>query len=411
METVINLHSTFRKSGYPNDITRPRILIFNEHFCPAFRGGGPIQSIANLVNSFHKEYEFYIVCSAYDLNQSVPMDGIVTGQWQQWENKCLVYYWDAHILNFYKLFAISKFVNPDIIYLNGVFSIFFNLLPLAFLKQQFVIAPRGMLFEEALAQKAIKKGLYLNVFKKILNFKKVLWQAVNDCELRAVIKAMGNRTKISVAQNIPRAVLSECDNDVTKKQKGNLNICYISIISAHKNLELVLKALKRFGNAGVKINLDIYGPVKDYGYWEKCVCLITNLAPQITVSYKGIVRPEKVSETISQYHALVLPSKSENFGHIIYEALASNRPVITSYFTPWQDLEKQSAGWNIDISNENMLAETFEKLLNMDQLSFNRFCKGAKSRAVQYLNESNFNIEYNRLFDFNARVVGKLSIT
>ena len=40
---------------------------------------------------------------------------------------------------------------------------------------------------------------------------------------------------------------------------------------------------------------------------------------------------------------MFLPSKGENFGHIIMESLAASTPVIISDLTPWKDLENARA--------------------------------------------------------------------
>lgn len=36
-------------------------------FLPAFRAGGPVQSIANLVEECHEEVEYFIFCGDVDL--------------------------------------------------------------------------------------------------------------------------------------------------------------------------------------------------------------------------------------------------------------------------------------------------------------------------------------------------------
>ena len=53
---------------------KKKILISTEFYPPAFRAGGPVKSVSNLVNILKKKYEIYIITSAKDLNQSTYMD-------------------------------------------------------------------------------------------------------------------------------------------------------------------------------------------------------------------------------------------------------------------------------------------------------------------------------------------------
>jgi glycosyltransferase involved in cell wall biosynthesis len=45
----------------------------------------------------------------------------------------------------------------------------------------------------------------------------------------------------------------------------------------------------------------------------------------------------------------VLPSRSENFGMAVAEALAAGTPTIVSNAAPWRLLPARNAGWSIDV--------------------------------------------------------------
>ena len=49
-----------------------RILIFIDWFLPAYKAGGPIRSIANLVDNLHADFDFYIVTGDRDLGDKNP---------------------------------------------------------------------------------------------------------------------------------------------------------------------------------------------------------------------------------------------------------------------------------------------------------------------------------------------------
>ena len=52
----------------------------------------------------------------------------------------------------------------------------------------------------------------------------------------------------------------------------------------------------------------------------------------------------------------VLPSRSENFGVTVAEALAAGTPVITTFQTPWRELVDRGAGWYIKAGPEPLAA-------------------------------------------------------
>ncbi|MBK8087397.1 MAG: hypothetical protein IPK31_05310 [Chitinophagaceae bacterium] len=55
---------------------KKRILIFYDHFYPAYKAGGPVQSLVNLVRELYKDYDFFIVCKPHEMNETEKLDGI-----------------------------------------------------------------------------------------------------------------------------------------------------------------------------------------------------------------------------------------------------------------------------------------------------------------------------------------------
>ena len=144
---------------------RKRILIAIDWYLPGFRGGGPITSIANLVDALGDEYDFLIVTSDTDQGESKPYLEIPTDRWVESGPHCSVWYCSAEgrgYRHFRKLLGETEY---DLLYLNSMFSLRFTIFPLwssraAKPEVPVLLAPRGMLHAGALSLKPLKKKNY-----------------------------------------------------------------------------------------------------------------------------------------------------------------------------------------------------------------------------------------------------------
>jgi len=83
------------------------------------------------------------------------------------------------------------------------------------------------------------------------------------------------------------------------------------------------------------LEFNIYGPQHDLVYWKKCLQLINKLPPNIKVTINSDVENAKVQDVFKQHDLFVFPTKGENYGHVIFESMQANTPVLTSDQTPW----------------------------------------------------------------------------
>jgi glycosyltransferase involved in cell wall biosynthesis len=113
----------------------------------------------------------------------------------------------------------------------------------------------------------------------------------------------------------------------------------------------------------------------------------------------GNVKPANVQQVLSSAHVFILPTKGENFGHALYESLSVGRPIITSFFTPWDNLEQNKAGFNVDIANDESLVLAIEKFKAMEQQEYNEYCNGAHSLANNYYKNMDSENKYGQLFN------------
>jgi glycosyltransferase involved in cell wall biosynthesis len=370
-----------------------KVLIIYNWFLPAFKAGGPIQSLANLVRQTSDQYEYYIVCSNNEYHEHTPLKNIVSDKWLNFESKASVYYLSAASLKPQRMRQIIRQVKPDIVFTNGMYSVPFGLYPICFSSCKTVFSARGMFHPGALSQKAVKKKIFLYAFKKLGLHKKVIFHATDENEKEYIWSQFGNTVKVNVAGNFPQI---QDFAQSPPKQTGNIIMGSISLISPMKNHLLVLESLRYCTS---KVTYYIYGPVKDQEYWTRCQAVIRDLPNNIQVEYKGEVPPTEVRDVLKEFHYFILPSKSENFGHAIFEALTAGKPVITSFFTPWNNLESRRAGYNVDISNVASITDAIEKAAAQNVSEYLDWRQCSRSLAIESVNLSNLREQYQQLFD------------
>jgi glycosyltransferase involved in cell wall biosynthesis len=377
-----------------------------DHFYPAFRAGGPIQSLVNLAVALEPYSEISVFTSAYDHNMAQVLDGVQTDTWLQVKlanasNAIKVWYASPKKRS-KKIFAISSnTIQPDVIYINGIFSYRFVIIPLLTKRNpeiKVVLCPRGMLQTGALETKWLKKKIYLNILKISGLLNNVNWHATNEAEGADIKKIFGDKVKIFVAGNLPKKPVSKIAE--TQKRTGQLRLIYLSLIAEKKNLFQVIELIK---NSDADIVLDIYGPVKDTAYWKKCKAAIT--AGTQKIKYMGDLLPEQVQETFSKYDACILLTRGENFGHALYESMSAGRPIITSFFTPWNNLEEKKAGWNLDIADNAGCLHKLNSIAQMESGLYDAFCIGAYNLANEYYKQSADLSNYHEMFTKPGKVL------
>ena len=364
-----------------------KIFITLPWFLPAFRAGGPIQSVANLVKEFNEDVEYFIFCGDTDLN-GAELENIEVNTWVRFNEHTHVWYAGPERIS-NTLVQQVEALKPDILFIIGLFSWHYNMVPMIFCKGPIkILSTRGMLHPGALSQKKWKKKAYLQLFKLLEYHYKVSFHATDEEEANYIKRYFGEPAKVFVAGNFPKKVgLLQ----PLPKEPGTLKLLTIALISPMKNILWVLQALEKVvGN----IQYDIYGPVKDAEYWDQCEEQASNLPENIKVIYHREIEPEKIKDALADAHVFVLPSKSENFGHAIYEALSAGRPVITSNNTPWNHLKEADAGINVFNEDTEELANAINFFAEMNLDEMERWSRGAFDYAEKAVDVEGIREQY-----------------
>ena len=358
------------------------ILIVTEYFYPAFKAGGPTKSIFNMVKFLKQDYHIFIICSSKDLGSSNNLQVEAINKWLQADGYSIIYC--SKIIKSIKEILISRWkINYDYLYLGSFFNPIYSLYTLLTRlgsKKDVIIAPKGEFFYGALSQKKIKKKIVINLFKLILNLLPLKWQSTNDKE-KKVIKNLFNNNKINVITSSNLVTIDNLDLIYQKKYQKKINIIICGRISPVKNILMSIECINQLKG---DINVEMWGAIDDFDYWNKCKERISQSPSNVIFRYKGTFHPYDIKKIFAKQHLLLMPSLSENFGYAIYEALNLGIPVITSNNTPWRDLKKNKVGFDIPLSNNICFVNALRYYEIMSNNEFIKIRKNCKKYVLNY---------------------------
>jgi glycosyltransferase involved in cell wall biosynthesis len=298
-------------------------------------------------------------------------------------------------------------IDFDVLYLNSFFSFQFSIKPLLLRRLKLIpevftiVAPRGEFSPGALVLKWFKKRIFITFARSIGLYRYIHWQASSDLEAMDISNVFFNDNKIAVDSLI--SVASDVgSNHYVKsqlikplKRPGMLEIAFLSRISPKKNLDGALSML--IGLNG-NITFNIFGPVEDQCYWQRCQSICDVLNTNIKVNFHGAVGHNSVKDAFCANHLFLFPTHGENFGHVILEAFLEGCPVLLSDQTPWRNLESLRVGWDLPLDSPDEFRSVLKRCVDMDNEEFTNISRSAMDYGKRFMNDSS-NLECNkRLF-------------
>ena len=364
-------------------MAKPRVLVFIDWYAPGYKAGGPVRSLVNLVDHLRAGIDFHIVTRNTDYTESTPYAGVAPDEWTTLPGGEKVWYASDGGTTRKAWKRILKETDCEAIYINGLYSWWFNILPLWLsrgIAVRRVVAVRGMLAAGAMRHGALKKLLFLSFARMMDLYKGVRFQATNEEEARDIRLHILKHAEVLVVPNLPRKVGAGVQ-PITK-EVGRVKLVSIARIAVEKNTLLAIASLRHVRG---QVQFNLYGPVYDEAYWAKCQAAISALPPNVEVKHAGTLPPDEVPKVLADHHALFMPSAGENFGHTMLEALSAGRPLLISDRTPWRKLKEDHAGWDLPLEHMEAFTEAVERLCTMDQGEYDRWSLGASVRGARYL--------------------------
>lgn len=385
----------------------PVILVFTSHYLPGYLGGGPIRTIANMVERLGDEFEFRIVTADRDLGDGRPYRDVEVDSWSV-VGKAKVYYCGPSSRSFAVYARLMRETPHDVLYLNSFFDPKSTLRPLILRRLglvpdvPLVLAPKGEFSPGALSIKSWKKMPFIALARLARLYCDALWHASTEFERNDIVRALASSgRRVSVARNVAvapdildsarGASILNFDNDLQCENRA-LRVCFLSRIVPKKNLDFALKVLSC---VTVPVSFNIFGPKEDSNYWRECQRLIEVLPPHVNVNYCGSVEHAEVRGVIGAHDIFFVPSRGENFGHVFMEALSAGVPILVSDLTPWRGLESLGVGWDISLERQDRFAQAIDDFSNLGGAARRQMRLGCLEFARKYLDDAE-SVDLNR---------------
>ena len=337
------------------------------YYLPGYKAGGPVRSVANLIEALGEEFDFRVICLDRDHTEDAPYESAVEGTWQH-VGKARVRYVSTRGTRPWTLLHLIHALQPDLVYLNSYFDPAFSV-PLLWMRRlgwlrqvPLLLAPRGEFSSGALILKQAKKRLYLRVARWAGIHRAVRWHASTAAEKSDIARALRvSPAAIHVAVDLTNMraqspVMREAAVDPV------LRIVFVSRVSPMKNLTFALRVANRLRTPAC---FDIWGPHEDRDYWAQCEVLMRQAPPHVAITYRGVVEHSHVQEVMAGYDVFFLPTLGENFGHVIMEAMSVGTPVLISDCTPWRGLADLGVGHDLPLADEDAFVAALESYSGM----------------------------------------------
>ncbi len=366
---------------------RPIVAIAMGAFWPGNESSGPNISLVGLCRALADDFEFKIL--ARDRAFGAQGAAAPSGRWRDL-GYAEARAFEIGLAGARGLREALQETQYDLLWLSGFFDREFTIPALALRRlglaqrKPTLLSPRGEFADGALGLKSLRKQVWLAASRA--GFLTDVTLHATSAHERADIETQCSWAKSVVdAPNVRANIAPPPRVDAPMSKDHPLRLAFLGRISPVKNLDLALAILC---DVRTPVAFDIFGPISDAVYWRACQTAIASLPPNVTVRYRGEIPNEAVPAAMTETDALLLPTKGENFGHAIYEALACGAPALISDRTPWRDLESRHAGWDLPLDSPPRFVAAIETFAAMSEDERARWRAGARAVAADWITRS-----------------------
>jgi glycosyltransferase involved in cell wall biosynthesis len=224
----------------------------------------------------------------------------------------------------------------------------------------YVVSLHGLLNDWSMSRGWLKKRLFLAAGgKRYLRAARAI-HCTAEAEQRQAARWLGDVPAVVLPYLVDLAPYARLQRPVTTG--GEPSLLFLSRLHEQKGVDVLLDAAALLKNRGVRFTLSIAGTALDDGYRQMLQDRAAGHGLGESVRFLGLVTgPAKLS-LLQSADLFVLPTRHENFGLALIEAMACGTPVLTTCGTNiWQEIE--AAGGTIFDNNPAALCDAIVALL------------------------------------------------
>lgn len=362
-----------------------KLLCVIPSYWPAFKYGGPIQSVHNLNKALVKKgVDITVYTTNAGLDGKVPVDQEVDV-----EGVKVIYFLFTKFFEFLGS-AGWRFSLPltkalkrnlkifDLVYILSVWN--YPVAVAAYYcrryKKPYIISPRGLLYPRVFERKLWKKFPYYNILaKRDLRSASAVHYTTEDeaektrssLELKNKAVVIPNGLDFSDFNNLPPRESLRERYPILKDKKI---VLFLSRIHWKKGMDILIDAFSVLSKQRNDVHLLIVGNDEE-GYGKKVKGWIMDYGMKYfdyrlkgyevrdedcaKVTFTGMMTGRGKMEAFAGSDIFVLPSYSESFGMAVVEAMACGLPVVVSNKVGiYKEIEKNKAGIVVDTNAESL---------------------------------------------------------
>ena len=226
-------------------------------------------------------------------------------------------------------------------------------------KAKLVVSPRGAFSTWAMSYGSPFKRIFWLLIQRPALAQASCFHATAEAEYQD-IRRLGFDQPVAIIPNgidVPPLAQREPRNFRT--------LLFLGRIHPVKGIDVLLNAWAAVMDRFPTLRLLVVGTDKGYGDQGDYLEQMKALAAKLRLTRMEFEEPLYGEAKLAAYREadlFVLPSRSENFGITVAEALAAGTPAIVTKGAPWQGLQTYRAGWWIDSGVDALVASLEEAM-------------------------------------------------